>query len=72
MWGARFTELVDPWPFPKYMSPLVNNTLHIPTLVIVGLNMCSMVIMVLHVLPMSIPNSHKMRTRVGVHTDRSV
>jgi hypothetical protein len=29
MWGARFTELVDPSPIPLYTSPLVNNTLHI-------------------------------------------
>ena len=70
MWGARFTELVDPWPFPKYMSPLVNNTLHIATLAIVGLHVHSMVIMVLHVLPMS--NVEFYRARVGVHTDRSV
>ena len=54
MWGARFTELVDPSPFPLYTSPLVINTLHIPTLVIVTLHVHSMVIMVLHVLPMSI------------------
>ena len=65
MWGARFTELVDPSPFPIYTSPLVNNTLHIPTLVILTLYSCNMVIMVLHVLPMSILNSHKMRTRAG-------
>jgi hypothetical protein len=70
MWGARFTELVDPSPIPLYTSPLVNNTLHIPTLAIVGLHMCGMVIMVLHVLPM--PNVEFHRARVGVHTDRSV
>ena len=64
MWGARFTELVDPAPFPIYTSSLVNNTLHIPTLVIVILHMCSMVIMVLHVLPMS--NVEFYRARVGV------
>ena len=52
MWGARFTELVDPSPIPLYTSPLVINTLHIPTLAIVGLHMCNMSIMVLHVLPM--------------------
>ena len=73
MWGARFTELVDPSPFPLfwfYSLSLVNNTLHIPTLAIVGLHMCGMVIMVLHVLPMSIPNSHKMRTRAGSLTSK--
>ena len=70
MWGARFTELVDPSPFPLYTSHLVNNTLHIPTLSIVGLHMCSMVIMVFYRLSLS--NVEFYRARVGVHTDRSV
>ena len=70
MWGARFTELVDPCTFPIYTSHLVINTLHIPTLVIVGLHMCGMVIMVFYSLDMSIMEFY--RARLGVHTDRSV
>ena len=70
MWGARFTELVDPSPFPLYMPSLVINTLHIPTLVMVGLHMCNMSIMVFYSLPMS--NVEFYRARVVVHTDRSV
>ena len=70
MWGARFTELVDPSTFPIYTSHLVNNTLHILTLAIVGLHMCSMSIMVFYSLAMS--NVEFYRARVGVHTDRSV
>lgn len=63
MWGARFTELVDPSPIPIYTSPLVITSLHIPTMVILIIYSCNMVIMVLHSLSLSILNSHKMRTR---------
>jgi len=41
MWGARSTELLDPSTFPMcgfYSLSLVNNTLHIPTLVIILLH----------------------------------
>ena len=53
MWGARFTELVDPSPFPFHSCPLCNYTFTIPTLAIILLHVINVWIMVLHVLPMS-------------------
>ncbi|CAB4127636.1 hypothetical protein UFOVP95_49 [uncultured Caudovirales phage] len=70
MWGARSEELVDPSPFPLYKSPLVNNTLHILALVMVGLHSHVMVIMVFYRLSMSIMEFH--RAWEWVVLDRSV
>lgn len=53
MWGARFTELVDPSPFPLYMPSLCNYTSTIPALYIITSYVIVLWIMVLHVLPMS-------------------
>ena len=65
MWGARFTELVDPCTFPKYMPSLCNYTFTIPTLVIVGLHMCNMSIMVFYSLAMSIMTYDKNSQSAG-------
>ena len=65
MWGARFTELVDPCTFPLYMPPLCNYTFTIPTLAIVGLHVHSMVIMVFYSLAMSIMTYDKNSQSAG-------
>ena len=53
MWGARFTELVDPCTFPKYIPFLCNYTFTIHALYIITSYVIVLWIMVLHVLPMS-------------------